>query len=340
MTFAPVMIPTLNRYKHFRDCVESLAACTHADKTELVIGLDYPPAEKYVEGWKQIKEYLPTITGFGKVTIFEHDKNLGASGNSIFLRKYVFDNYDACIFTEDDNVFSPCFLDYMDKCLEKYKNDEDVVCINGCLEPDMQRLLSDEMNRDSSVIKVIGNMSAYGMGIWKSKEQKLKESFPVDFRKYVFSSRRRIIKLLQCPAKLNHIYFWIKDNPKLNRICDFTRNAWYVLHHQMNILPVVSLVRNNGFDGTGENCGYSNEEMHSWQNMEISKETTYDIIDLMNKNDINRVSKKLFGCATKGEIKAIRPVIIRHLIFGYNISEKIERIMLNIKNRMKRLLKR
>mgnify|MGYP002620689063 CR=1 FL=1 len=339
MIFYPVIIPTLNRYQHFKECVESLAACTHADKTELVIGLDYPPSEKYVEGWKQIKEYLPTIKGFGKVTIFEHDHNLGASGNPLFLKKYIFEHYDAYIFTEDDNVFSPCFLDFMDKCLEKYKEDPNVMLVSGCLEPTMQRLLSDETS-DNTIIKVIGNNSAYGMGLWKAKELKLQISFPSDFKKYVFSSRKRIIKLLQCPAKLNHIYFWIKAKPELNRLCDFTRNAWAVLYHQMNILPVISLVRNNGFDGTGENCGYSNEEMNVWKKMDISEEATYDIADDLSRSDIKRATKKLFGGVAKGELKSILPVIISHLLLGYHISQKIELLTDRIKARIKSKIKK
>lgn len=32
MTYYPVYISTLNRYERFRNCVESLARCTHADK--------------------------------------------------------------------------------------------------------------------------------------------------------------------------------------------------------------------------------------------------------------------------------------------------------------------
>ena len=48
--YAPILIPTLNRYEHFKRCVESLAKCTHAEKTELVIGLDYPPSERYQKG--------------------------------------------------------------------------------------------------------------------------------------------------------------------------------------------------------------------------------------------------------------------------------------------------
>lgn len=40
--FAPVIIPTLCRYEHFKECLESLSRCTWAEKTEVYIGLDYP----------------------------------------------------------------------------------------------------------------------------------------------------------------------------------------------------------------------------------------------------------------------------------------------------------
>ena len=43
MTFYPVVIPALNRYEHFKNCVESLAKNTLTGETELIIALDYPP---------------------------------------------------------------------------------------------------------------------------------------------------------------------------------------------------------------------------------------------------------------------------------------------------------
>ena len=112
MNYYPVIIITLNRYKHFRRCVETLAMNTHADQTELVIGLDYPPNEKYVEGYHQIKVFVPQISGFRKVTVFERSENLGPDQNYADLLNYCYNHYDAAIFTEDDNEFSPCFLDF------------------------------------------------------------------------------------------------------------------------------------------------------------------------------------------------------------------------------------
>ena len=58
MIYAPVIIPTLNRYEHFKNCLESLEACVGADFTDVYVALDYPPSEKYVEGWKKIDIYL------------------------------------------------------------------------------------------------------------------------------------------------------------------------------------------------------------------------------------------------------------------------------------------
>lgn len=78
LNYAPILIPTLNRYEHIRRCVESLSRCTHADKTELVIGLDFPPSEKYIERWKRIDAYLA-----GK----EHDEFFEQPVVDLFFKK-------------------------------------------------------------------------------------------------------------------------------------------------------------------------------------------------------------------------------------------------------------
>ena len=121
--FAPVLIPTLNRYEHLKRLVESLSKCHNADRTDLIIGLDYPPSDKYTEGWKKIKEYLPYITGFNNVIVIEANQNKGAGENFKSLLAYVIEQrYIGFIASEDDNEVSPNFLDFMNfgikKCLE------------------------------------------------------------------------------------------------------------------------------------------------------------------------------------------------------------------------------
>ena len=84
--YAPIIIPTLCRYEHLKECIESLARCKQAEKTWLYISLDYPASEKHVEGWKRISEYLQGgIQGFERVVCFYQKENLGALANEMFF---------------------------------------------------------------------------------------------------------------------------------------------------------------------------------------------------------------------------------------------------------------
>lgn len=66
MIYAPVLIPTLNRYDHLRRCLESLSRCSWAEYTDVFVALDYPPEqnrEKYEDGWRQNRAYLRSLQG-------------------------------------------------------------------------------------------------------------------------------------------------------------------------------------------------------------------------------------------------------------------------------------
>ena len=162
--FAPVLIPTLNRHVHFRCCVESLSVCTHADKTDLFIFLDYPLKDTHWEGYELIKAYLPNIKGFKTVNVIKREKNYGAVENIIRALEYVFEKYDKMIFSEDDNVFSPNFLDYQNKCLDKFKDDKKVKVVCGYSCPIE---ISGNFKYDYYYSK---HQIAWGMGIWKNKK--------------------------------------------------------------------------------------------------------------------------------------------------------------------------
>ena len=113
-TYAPVIIPTLNRNVHFERCLESLERCSGADQTEVYVALDYPPSEKYKEGWKKIDDYLrlkESQNGFKKLHVIRRDRNYGIcheNGNYETLIREIKKSYDRYILSEDDNEFSPC----------------------------------------------------------------------------------------------------------------------------------------------------------------------------------------------------------------------------------------
>lgn len=250
MTYYPITIPTLCRYEHFKRCVHSLSNNTHADKTELIIGLDYPLKEEHQKGYKQILEYIPTIKGFKTVTVFKREKNYGASANNLALREYAFSKYDACIFSEDDNEFSPCFLDFMNQALEKYKDENKIVSICGFLSPKYYNL--------SKNIVFQKGTSAYGLGIWKHKEI-LFQSIPYTYWVDMTKEMKRSWKIfLHCPGLYQMLDIMIKRNAQWG---DVMRSCHQIENDLYQIAPYKSMVRNWGNDGSGLHCSNDNGTM-------------------------------------------------------------------------------
>lgn len=263
--YAPVIIPTLNRYEHLKRCVESLSHCTHADKTELIIGLDYPPSEKYEDGWKMIRGYLPTLTGFKKVTVLNREKNIGAVANMNALIDYACQTYDYFIFTEDDNEFSPCFLDYVNKALIKYWDDERVTAICGFSYP-------VDMSGYEKNVYFHHDQSAWGLAKWKHKQllkpedylQKISRSFKKRWKVFWHDSRLYYLLI----AMLSKRVFW---DDAVNGIRNLIEDK-YVLY------PTVSMCRNHGLDGTGLHSGVSRKDL--FLNQAIEEQAVFDIDDI------------------------------------------------------------
>ena len=103
-TFAPVSIPTLCRFEHFKRCIESLSRCTWAEYTDVYVALDYPAKESHWEGYKKIKAYLDTCGNmtFKSLNVVIREKNygIGSQGNMATLNKGIRQKYDRYIITD------------------------------------------------------------------------------------------------------------------------------------------------------------------------------------------------------------------------------------------------
>lgn len=256
--YAPVIILTLNRFDHFRKCVESLSQCKHADKTELVIGLDYPPNDKYVDGYVLIKEYIPSIKGFKKITILQHQKNLGPERNWEACEEYCFQKYDNYIFTEDDNVFSPAFLDFMNKSLQRFSQDTNVLSVSG---------YSHEMCYDQvENTYFCYNATAWGLGLWKSKKIDINRIFMTN--EYFENKLHRVTQIFKLFVKAPGLIPMLLDL-KDWKICDVKLSVYNIFEDKYQFRPTISLVRNCGQDGSGLHSGFSKAE--KTQNMQDSE---------------------------------------------------------------------
>lgn len=252
--FAPVIIPTLNRYDHFRQCLDSLEQCTGASNTEVYVGLDFPPSDKYKAGWEKIDLYLrekEQRNGFLRLVVFRRDHNCGIgnpSSNSALLSNYISENYDRYIFTEDDNVFSPNFLEYINKGLEKFKDNDEVYAICGYSHPYSFK------HGDNTYFYHQTDMSAWGYGVWSMKMKKLNSDIK-DFHFFKNSlSLKNVKKIYRFGLNKLYLYLCLSTtySMKKERITDGIISVYLQLKDYYIVMPTFTKVRNIGWDNAGQ----------------------------------------------------------------------------------------
>ncbi len=292
--FAPVLIPTLNRYEHFRRCVESLSRCTHAEKTDLFIALDLPLNDSHWEGYRKIVEYLPTIQGFNSIEVIQREKNFGARENLKNSMKIIFGKFDRIIFSEDDNEFSPNFLDYINKGLDKFEADDRVLAICGYLYP-----VTINCSEDYNYFYGKG-FSAWGYGTWKNRN--FKDIYTV-FELEELLKNKKIIKKIKRfdERRFFNILSYIakKKNPTGDRAI-----ATYLIEDdKFCIFPIISKVRNWGHDGSGIHCGTISENIFSKQTIDCENCFNYSLADPLSNKCLNNVIPNYFKLPLRQKIK-------------------------------------
>ncbi len=282
--YAPVVIPTLCRYNTFKQCVDSLSRCTGAEKTELYIGLDYPAKESHWEGYRKICDYLSTVQGFKAVHIIKRDCNFGVNKNARDLIDLVSRKYDRYIFTEDDNVFSPNYLEYINKGLEKYRNHPDVIAICGFNYPFSYMQNISGYDKNSFPITAF---TAWGVGRWTNK-------IPYDFitsqkAEEIIFSWKTVYSLWKkdMHATIHRLLFRYK-----NAYGDLMWHLYCVIYRKYAIFPTVSKVRNLGFEGDATNCRYN--PIYANQKIDDSAHFEYDEFEIKDYPAIMAVHKKMF----------------------------------------------
>lgn len=250
MKIAPVLIPTLNRYEHLKECLTSLAYCTLAEQTEVYIALDYPPSEKYVEGWKKNREYLFSVgnMSFKKIHIIERTENYGTwkpgdKGNARYLIEEISKRYDRYIFTEDDNVFAPNFLEYINIGLELFKYDENVYAVSG------YRWWFPIKYDENTYIRQSVDYTPWGIGRWVGKERELTKC--TWFKSQL--TYKNVLRLLvrQDYNTIGSMFEFACIEHKDDILIDAHMRVYMNIKSMHMIIPTTQLVRNIGLDGSG-----------------------------------------------------------------------------------------
>lgn len=275
MVYAPIIIPTLNRIVHLKRCITSLQANPWAKYTTLIISVDYPPNQRYQEGYNDICAYLQAgIDGFANVEVIYQDTNLGAYQNMQFLLDYSMKKCDRYIFSEDDNEFSPNFIEFIDKGLDIFEDDEDImaICAVGSALKGM---------KNSNVVKT-QNFAAYGYGMWHAKRIKMYHTLDKEFYEMLVRDTNKLIEVIRTNAglvfSLQSIIFSKEKPYRMENgqipIIDQTIKMYLISEHKYAVGACVNKAKNWGRDGSGENC--KEDRCYDPEKIEIDHDESFD----------------------------------------------------------------
>lgn len=305
MVYAPIIIPTLCRDKHFIKCVESLKKNSYAIYTDVYIALDFPAKEEHQSGYEKICKYLEgDFSEFRNFYVFKREKNLGPGRNMKEMYDVILQKYDRFIRSDDDAEFSPNFLEYMDKCLEYFQDDEKILCVTGYSYP-----VQWDVSEGSTVLKENFICPMWGTGFWTKKylmaHQDIRNNeLYKDFSVYIQGNymKKGIIGKMTDAAICDYLHGGLvlnKEESIMHSTTDVALRVYLMLKNKYAIMPVESKVRNCGFDGTGIYCQDTAKKFDSKQastyNYSFQKIDTKDTfnISLNLKNNLSINKQKL-----------------------------------------------
>ena len=243
MSYAPILLFVYNRPEHTRRCIESLLRNPLVSESNLFIYADGAKDCMQQEAVNEVRNYIRTLQGFKQITLIERSENWGLARNIIDGVTSQVNRYGKVIVLEDDLVVAPYFLTFMNEALEIYKDAPKVGHIQAC------DFTQDPSLPDTFLIKWTGSWG------WATWDRAWKHFNP---------NGQELLHELEA-RKLTHTFDF---NGKygftrmLRRQIEGKNNSWAIRWNASLFLKDIlslnvgrSLVQNEGFDGSGTNCG-------------------------------------------------------------------------------------
>lgn len=247
MKLAPIALFVYNRPIHTKTVVEALKSNKLASESDIFIFSDQPKSTNDVQGVKEVRDYLITITGFKSVKIIKRSENFGLAKSILSGVTQLVSNFGKVIVLEDDHVTSPFFLKFMNEALDKYEQEERVISISGYIYP---------VKRPLPKTFFLVGADCWGWGTWKRGWDLLETNGRLLLEKIQDQSLER-------KFDFNGTYPYVK---MLQDQIEGRNNSWAILWYasafltqKLTLYPGRSFIRNIGSDGTGVHSGVTSD---------------------------------------------------------------------------------
>jgi hypothetical protein len=264
-----------------------------ASESHLFIYADGAKDESQQEAVNEVRSYIRSIQGFKQATLIERNENWGLARNIIDGVTTQVNRYGKVIVLEDDLIVAPYFLQFMNDALETYKDEPKVGHIQAC------DFTQDPTLPETFLIKWTGS---WGWGTWDRAW------------KHFNPNGKELLKKLE-ERKLTYTFDF---NGKygftrmLRRQIEGKNNSWAIRWNASLFLEDIlslnvgrSLVQNEGFDGTGTNCGGGG--LYS-SNLHLNKLNVIRINPIEENQEARKAFMRYYGRTNSFWAKAIRRI--------------------------------
>lgn len=244
--YAPIVVFAFNRLKVLTNTINSLKENPEAKGSDLFVFVDgaRPHKKGEAEKVKAVQDFVLTIRGFKSVHHRFSNENKGLGKSIIGGTTEIINQYGKVIVVEDDLYVSKSFLSFMNRMLNLYESDERIMQVSGygCLLTKVEDYPYD------AYINERGH--SWSWATWKDRWA------TVDWEVKDFSELKASKSLQKKFNKRGSDLFRMLSSYMAGK-----NNSWYIRFNysmykqgRYSVMPIRSLVRNDGFGMEATNC--------------------------------------------------------------------------------------
>ena len=244
--YAPVVMFVYNRPMHTKRVLRNLSMNGLARKCDLYIFSDAPRDNRAIEAVIEVRKIIHSkelYKEFHSVSVIEAKRNKGLANSIIDGVSGVINKFGDVIVLEDDSVPAVDFLEFMNNCLDYYKNNPIIWSIGG------YSFIEELPENYPYDVYTMGRTCSYAWATWKDRWDKVDWSVS-DYNKFRYSLKER--------RAFNHYgndRAAMLDAQQIGRTSSWAIRFCYAMHKHgmLTVYPRYSRIMNIGQDGSGTN---------------------------------------------------------------------------------------
>lgn len=294
MNLAPIAVFAYNRPRHLQRTITSLLAARHASESRLRVYSDAPKRAEHEAGVREVRRYLAQLSGFATIEIVERERNWGLARSIIDGVTELSQTYGSVIVVEDDLSVAPGFLAFLNAALERYRIEPKVMQVSGYMFP----IQHPEQLPPVFLTRL---PTSWGWATWDRAWRMLDTDAS---RLLAALEAKQALRDLDLDGSYNYSEML---RMQAGGALDSWAIRWYAsmfLAGGLCVRPSLSLVSNDGFDGSGVHCGTTDAF-----DVTLGSAMSLDFPDRIEENELAVQAIASF-------FRSVRPSRLRALLSG------------------------